>query len=138
MKAIDIIEREIDANRDSRGPNEIAYPASALTLEHLREIQEALRHRQHRGTGLTTRQLLGCGPRSMFVWCNDDLKYPFDLCRALGRLDILLVRPKDLADWPRFSGRYFTGIHFDHACPPLTEGQSAGFEFLRGMIRVPS
>ena len=49
-----------------------------------------------RGTGKTTRQMLGAPLGSHFIWCNGTLSYPAALARKLGRSDLKIHRPSDL------------------------------------------
>lgn len=41
-----------------------------------------------RGTGKTTAQMKAAPQDSVFVWCNDNLWYPRDLAKRLGRSDL--------------------------------------------------
>ena len=49
-----------------------------------------------RGTGKTTRQMLGAPLGGHFIWCNGTLSYPVALARKLGRFDLKIHSPCDL------------------------------------------
>lgn len=51
-----------------------------------------------RRAGRTTEQIKTAPPGAVFVWANDQLSYPKELARALGRGDLRIVPPSWLDD----------------------------------------
>lgn len=67
-----------------------------------------------RGSGRTTRAMLGAPIGSVFIWCNHHLDYPKELARKLCREDLIIVGPDWLRDM-RGRGANFPGVVQDHA-----------------------
>lgn len=44
-----------------------------------------------RGSGRTTKQIKDAPKDSFYVWCNQYLRYPKELCTLLGRDDITVI-----------------------------------------------
>lgn len=88
-----------------------------------------------RGMGRTSKQLEQMPKRGLFVWCNDRLDYPKNLCRHLGRQDIQIISPTQLCQ-ERCAGLIFSAVVVDHALR-LTPKQEAGYNFLLTRIRSP-
>lgn len=80
-----------------------------------------------RGTGATTAQMLNAPQRAIFVWCNGHLSYPRDLAKHLGRTDLEIVSPDQIAEYHRFLARELTGVVVDHA----TDFHGRQFEAIR-------
>ncbi len=47
-----------------------------------------------RGSGQTSEQMKSAPRDAVFVWCTENLRYPTDLARHLGREDLKIVRPE--------------------------------------------
>lgn len=112
-------------------------PLAILTERDLNIILESLRALRRRGQGLTTLQLRGAPPGSIFVDCNENTRYVRDLIQEAGRKsDIRVIRLSDLEREYRYAGLNISAVIFDHACE-LTESQRAGAEVLCSRVRIP-
>jgi len=87
-----------------------------------------------RGTGITTRQILGAPREAVFVWCNGHVIYPQALAKTLGRSD-LEVRPLSWLQLRNVMGRTFTGVVVDHGAE-IGDNERETLDYLR-LRRVP-
>ena len=88
-----------------------------------------------RGTGRTTRQMANAPTGSIFVWCNDVLRYPRALAKALNRSDLRIIGPSELTGYvpQRFAGLDIPSVVLDHAAD-LTKAQWEGLWALRPYV----
>ena len=77
---------------------------------------------EERGTGRTSRQILEAPKGATFVWCSENLDYPKELSKILGRDDLRIVGPSWL-DNIKFMGK--CSVTVDHAAE-LSPRQSHG------------
>ena len=75
-----------------------------------------------RQEGRTTNQMLKAPLRAVFVWCNDDLRYPKYLARSLGR-DDLDVKGISWFQPQNILGIRPPGLVIDHAVSLLAHGR---------------
>ena len=66
------------------------------TLEEL-EAEVRAAEEEARQTGRTTRQMKAAPNEATYVWCNQHTDYAKHLARSLGRIDLRIVGPGDLA-----------------------------------------
>jgi hypothetical protein len=86
-----------------------------------------------RGSGTTTRQMQGAPQKAIYVWCNNNLSYPKNLTKNLGRDDLEIVSPQFIES-DKWRGRLFSEVVLDHALE-LTERQEYEYRQMRGYIR---
>lgn len=70
---------------------------------------------------------------ALFVWCNDNLMYPRNLARSIGRTDLRIEGPSWL-DSDRWRGLQFSGVVLDHAAPLTTDRQLDALDYLTARI----
>ncbi len=90
-----------------------------------------------RRDGTTTRQMQDAPPRALFIWCNDDLWYPKDLAKKIGRTDLRIEGPRIFDRGAmRLCGIELSGLVLDHAFRPDDMAREA-IERLEPYIRPP-
>lgn len=88
---------------------------------------------EQRGTGRTSRQMVGAPRDAVFVWVCDQLAYPRALAKTLKRTDLMIVGPQWL-DRRNLVGREFSGVVLDHATAP-NDDQWAAYELALDRVR---
>ena len=68
---------------------------------------------KYRRTGRTTQQLKSAPEKATFVWCNDEVRYPKEILRKIGRADIKIVPFHAFTD-DRLRGLSPDLLIFDH------------------------
>lgn len=85
------------------------------------------------GSGQTSRQMKTAPMGAVFVWCGYDLSYPKSLAHALGRTDLVVVKPTwfSMEEW----GDNVRHVVIDHATE-LTTAQKRGYQAFRIHMRA--
>jgi len=73
-----------------------------------------------RGTGRTSRQMLGAPMGAIFVWCNEHVAHAKLIAAKVDRADLKVVGPSWLDD-RRWRGLNLTGVVVDHAAHLTSE-----------------
>ena len=68
-----------------------------------------------RGTGQTHAQLAAAKPGAMFVWCNENTRYPEYLARKINRGDIVIFGSRIFSYPELLLGQKFSEIVLDYA-----------------------
>ena len=87
-----------------------------------------------RNVGTTTRQIKSLPIGAIFIWCNNDIRYPTNLAVSIGRNDLEIVGVSFL-DNLKFLGREFTGFDVDHATE-INENRLKAMGIIRTRIRA--
>lgn len=105
------------------------YPLLRDTLCIMESIHSKLVDVSRRGTGTTTRQMLEAPVGSLFIWCSDNKRYPFELSLWLGRADLNIAPPSYLES-SSWRGKRWPAVVVDHAAQ-LTPYQMQNLTLLK-------
>lgn len=75
----------------------------------------------NRKPGITTRQMKNAPKGAVFLWRSDDLSYPQQLAKSIGR-DDLIIKSKHILTTSYFVGRRVF-IIIDHGVDHLTDAE---------------